>query len=258
MILNLLKDELINSYHLSCLIYFKELPSTNKFAKDLPVSNDVLILTDHQTSGNGRFGRKWVSSSGCDLAFSIVKKFDLGIDSLHIVNFYSSYTMILTLSELFGSSSNKFTLKWPNDILLNGKKVCGILLEVQDLNVQVKKFIIGLGVNINSNNFSDEIAKKATSLLASTGKIQSREDILIKFVSNFYKNIKFISQPDKLMVFWKDLTEVIGKKINFKIVEDSEEISAVAENIETDGGLKVKMQNGESKVFYSGEITFVY
>lgn len=253
-----LRNELISADKLSCIIYFEEIASTNKYAKELSDIDDALILADHQSAGTGRFGRIWESSQGKDLIFSLIKKFGITIDNIHLVNFYSSYIMFLTLKEILADTNIELILKWPNDILLNGKKVCGILLDVQELNEPEKKFIIGMGVNVNSKSFNEEINFKAISLNQNSESKISREEILIMFVNNFYKYISYVDDGEKLMSLWKKNTKIIGKKVNFKMLADGENILAEVIDIGSDGGLRVKIDETLEKTFYSGEITFVY
>ncbi|CAN5581798.1 biotin--[acetyl-CoA-carboxylase] ligase [soil metagenome] len=253
-----LSEKLIGEEYLSSIIYHLETDSTNKQAKSLNDGDNILILTDHQTSGSGRFGRQWISENSTDISLSLIKKFRISIDKMHLINFYTSYLIQLTLSELYSKNDLRIVLKWPNDILMNKKKVCGILLDVQDLNAEKKKFIIGIGINCNTTEFSTEIISKATSLKKETGNEVSREDIIVRFVKNFYDNLSVLNEPNKLMNKWRENTEIIGKEIKFRMLEDGEEITGKVNNIENDGGLKIEISPGNFNVYYSGQITFGY
>lgn len=244
---------------LGYVVHFDELDSTNKYAKENNLPPDGIVITSFQKEGKGRFGRKWIAGYDEDLTFSLVKKFRISVDNIHLINFYTSYILSKTLKKILTENNDShLTLKWPNDILLNGKKICGILLEVSGLNEEEKKFIIGIGLNVNKTEIPDEISHKATSLAKETKLKYEIENILIEFVRNFYANMHLIEGRGKLMSVWKLNSELIGKKVRFLIVADSQEEEAEVLDIAEDGALKVKLANGEVKSFYSGEITFVY
>lgn len=201
--LNFLERHLKKEKFLKQIIYLEEIDSTNSYAKKNKLSADTLVLTSSQTTGRGRFSRKWISAPYKDLTFTLVKHFNLVTDEIHLVNFYTSYILFLTLKEFFsGSSKLKFSLKWPNDILLNGKKVAGILTDVSNLNKPVKKFIIGIGINVNSSIFPEELKSIATSLLKEFKSEINPEELLIVFINKFYTDINLIFNKDVLMKEW--------------------------------------------------------
>lgn len=254
--INLLKDKLIKQGLLNEIIFSEKLDSTNNHASKNNLNSDALVITSHQTDGSGRFGRQWKTSPGKNLTFTLVKNFNIGIDEVHLVNFYSSYILCLTLNSFFEANNNlEFELKWPNDILLNKKKIAGFLLNVKDLNKHTKKFIIGVGLNVNQNEFPEDISGKATSLSSETDSEINKEELLIKFIENFYGNLFLLDSKEELMSKWKLNSKLIGEKIKFRKVEDESEQEVEVINIENDGGLFVKFADGKKTKFYSGEIS---
>lgn len=251
-----LSEDLIGPVRLTSIIYFEEIPSTNKYSKLINDGDDILVITDHQTTGSGRLGRQWQSTSGNDIAITLIKKIEISIEEIHLINFYTSYIVYITLKELFNSSEYNFSLKWPNDILIQNKKVCGILSEIQHINDKKKKFIIGIGVNCNTTEFEKELISKATSLKIATGKQINREEIISRLIKNFYKNFEMLNDPAQLISIWKEGSDLMNKEINFKILDNDNEFSAVIINIDNDGGLRLRLNDGSVKVFYSGDITF--
>lgn len=255
----LLNRELVNESLLNYVVYFEKLDSTNKYAKENNLPPDGIVITSFQTEGKGRFGRKWIAAHDEDLTFTLVKKFKISVDNIHLVNFYTSYILSETLKKILSPHKNvHIHLKWPNDVLLNKKKICGILLDVSELSNEEKNFIIGIGLNVNKKNIPEDIAHKATSLANATNAEHNIEEILISFVRNFYAKLHLIDIRSELMAAWKLNSELIGKKVKFLIVADSHEEEAEILDINEDGSLKVKLSNDEVKSFYSGEITFVY
>lgn len=233
--------------------------STNKYAKENNLPADGIVITSNQKDGKGRFGRKWIAAGNEDLTFSLVKKFKISVDNIHLVNFYTSYILAETLKSLLAEHKDvRINLKWPNDVLLNKKKICGILLDVSGLNSEDKNFIIGIGLNVNKSEIPEDISHKATSLANETKISHSIEEILVSFVRNFYTHLHLIELRSELMSLWKENSQLVGKRVKFLIVADSKEEEAVISDIGEDGALHAVLSNGEKKNFYSGEITFVY
>ena len=253
------KQEILNESMLKDIIYFEEIASTNEYAKNNNLNSDTLIITSHQTAGKGRFNRKWETTPSRDLTFSIIKNFKIAIDEIHLINFYSSYILFSALKNYFGDSKDlEFSLKWPNDILLNGRKIAGILLDVKDLNSEIKKFIIGIGINVNGAEFEDELKAKATSLLNETNKYAVIENLLKEIMKKFYDNLYLLKNKNELMNSWTAHTNIIGKTISFRKVSDGEDLSVKVLNIDSDGGLKVMSGEGKITKYYSGEISLKY
>jgi BirA family biotin operon repressor/biotin-[acetyl-CoA-carboxylase] ligase len=142
--------------------------------------------------------------------------------------------------------------------MLNGKKICGILIEVKDINKAEKRFIIGAGVNVNQESFPDEISDKATSLNIETGVKISREKLLINIINSLYYNEELINNKEKLFELWNKEFNHTGKKIKIRKYVDDEEISVTIKELNTDGGLVVEHEDGKVETYYSGEISLSY
>jgi BirA family biotin operon repressor/biotin-[acetyl-CoA-carboxylase] ligase len=254
--IELLKSELVREGYLREIVYFDELDSTNNFAKNnTDLQSDTLVLTSSQSKGAGRFSRQWITTSSMDLTFSLVKKFKLSIDSVHLVNFYSSYILCASLKEYLRQYElNEVILKWPNDILLNRKKVAGLLLDIKDVREVSKKIIIGIGLNVNSTEFPEELMSKATSIKNEIKETTEREKLLILIIRKFYENLNLMSDQFEIMKLWKLNSNITGKEIMLKVLDDDKELKATVLDIDNDGGLKVRLADNKVKKFYSGEI----
>ncbi|MBK8550295.1 MAG: biotin--[acetyl-CoA-carboxylase] ligase [Ignavibacteria bacterium] len=255
----LLNTELVKDKYLNEIIYFEELDSTNSYAKKNNLGSDTLLITSNQLRGTGRFNRQWKTTPSKDLTFSLIKNIDIRIDEVHLVNFYSSYILLISLKEYLSSFNiQDISLKWPNDIIFNGRKIAGILLDVKDLKNDLKKFIIGIGLNVNSKEFPEDLKPKATSIINEIKSELNIEMILIIFIKNFFEKLYLIKSKDELMKNWLMHTKIVGKKINFRKIEDDKEQPATVINIDPDGGLKVKFEDDRIKKYYSGEISLLY
>ncbi|MCI0474378.1 MAG: biotin--[acetyl-CoA-carboxylase] ligase, partial [Ignavibacteria bacterium] len=211
-----------------------------------------------------RLERKWDAEKHKNITLSLIKEFEL--DDVHLVNFYASYILLKTLKDNlkvkgFGPGGN-LILKWPNDIMLNGRKISGILSELIDYNARPRKFIIGAGINVNQEIFPEEIRSKATSLKLEFGADFNTNEIISSFIKNFYDSIPLIHRRDVLMELWRQNTDVINKKIRFRMNDSAEETEGIVLNIEDNGGIKIKLRGNidteKVSVFYSGEISFIY
>jgi BirA family biotin operon repressor/biotin-[acetyl-CoA-carboxylase] ligase len=246
------------------VMYFDSITSTNSIAKKYINEDNVLIITGHQSEGRGRLSRTWESEKDKNITLSLIKSFD--IQYPHLVNFYSSYIVQRTLKEYIlkqiESNADVISLKWPNDIMLNGKKTGGILSELIDINETPKKFIIGIGINVNQEFFPPEISGKAASLKNYYNYNFSIEDIIYNLISRFYSNLALLGQNDILMELWRLNCSMIGKNVRFRHTDIMEEIEGIVTDISDDGGIKIKTsENCNSKnisTYYTGEISFIY
>lgn len=157
--------------------FFEELPSTNSYAKQLngeSAYHGALVLTDNQTGGRGQYDRKWKAEPGKNLTFSLVfepqkaERFTL-----------LTLACALAVSEMVNSCAQVETkLKWPNDILCDNKKLCGILTETQFYGNRLERVVVGIGLNVNQIQFDGELTNKATSLCNECGEEFSRERVM--------------------------------------------------------------------------------
>jgi BirA family biotin operon repressor/biotin-[acetyl-CoA-carboxylase] ligase len=253
----LLENQLINKGILREIIFFEDLDSTNKFAKRENIGIDVLALTSYQKEGRGRFERWWKSEKDNDITMSLVKSFDLSNEDIHLVTFYTSLIIIEVLKKHCPESENKFFLKWPNDILLNGKKVSGILIDAIDIKSEKKKMIIGIGININRKIFDKDLCEKATSLSLEFGRKFNLEIIISDIVEKFYENLSLLKEKRKLMAMWKSNTDILGKEALIRVFENSEEKRIKIIDIDLDGGIKVEIENEVKIKYFSGDITVI-
>jgi len=256
----------LNSYGIQKIMYLDSVESTNTYAKTLANEDNVLIVAGQQSAGRGRFNREWKSEKHKDVTLSLVKW--LNIKDVHLVNFYTSYVVFRAIKEYLYNLFPDFQteeyikLKWPNDILLNGKKLSGILSELISFNEMPRKFIIGIGININQENFPEDISHKATSLKKHLNTDLPVFEIINIIVKNFYENLALLEQGDILMELWRLNSDTDGKLVKFRTSEKDIEITGQILGVQDDGGIKIKISdNSNSKnisTFYSGEISFIY
>jgi len=143
------------------------------------------------------------------------------------------------------------TIKWPNDILLDGKKLCGLLIEN---NFTKNNFIIGIGINVNQDLFGEELRNKAISLKKYLGINLDISDVLIDIINSFDENLHLMYTNNKKIIFelWKNNNDFIGKNVTFTTIGNIAQVAQVIDFIE-DGSIVLKI-DGNDAVFYSGDI----
>lgn len=168
-------------------IYFKEIDSTQKEARKLAennIENGTIVITDYQIDGIGTHNRKWYSEKDKNLAFTIILYPKCNIKQLKNLTVDIAKSVIKAIKNLYNL---ELEIKYPNDIMINTKKIGGILTQIATEGEKIKYLLIGIGININGENLNEEIEDIATSLKKEYKTNFSREDILNKFCMEFEK-----------------------------------------------------------------------
>ena len=170
--------------------YYKEIMSTHLCAKtiaDKNENNGKIIIAEIQTSGIGTKGRKWYTGEGKNIAMTIILKPKCQISKLEGLTVKIAQVIQKSIKQLYGY---ELTIKEPNDLMLNNKKICVILTEVSSIKEYINYLLISFGFNVNEDTFSKETIEIATSLKKEYKKEFSREDIIIKIIENLEKEIE--------------------------------------------------------------------
>lgn len=223
------------------IVYFEEVDSTNLVAKKIgkePDSHGILVLSKSQTAGRGRLGREWDSPKNEGIWMSLVLK-----PSIHISN-ASMLTLIAALAVnrgLRNVTNLNSLIKWPNDIIINGKKVCGILTEMSTSKDTLESIVVGIGINVSNATFDNGIIDKATSLqqegYRDINKIQIINEIL-RCMEHFYEIFIKTESLSELCKEYNDSLINIEKTV--KIIERGNEWQGTAIGINELGELLVK------------------
>lgn len=220
--------------------------------KEGPAS--VLFLAERQNGGKGRFGRVWDSPPGQNVYMSLFL-WRPGIDPLSA----SRLTLVIGLSvaqavmEVTGKPAG---IKWPNDVVMNGKKICGILTEMQMEGEAAAFIILGVGINVNRKEFPQEIRDKATSLLLENGGPVSREEIAARTMERFEENYeKFLKTQDLSLLRQDYESLLLNKDRQVRILEKDRETRGIARGITETGELLVEDPQGHIRQVLSGEVS---
>ncbi|MBW2976303.1 biotin--[acetyl-CoA-carboxylase] ligase [Candidatus Woesearchaeota archaeon] len=230
---------------------FKTVTSTNEKAKEFfkkGVSR-FAILAETQTKGRGRFNRHWLSDLG-GLYMTLAFK-EGNLDAVRYLTLIASISTAESIKKISGLTAE---VKWPNDVLLNNKKICGVLTETFS---KEKRALVGIGINVNQKKFPKGIARKSTSLKIETHKsysIRELSKIIIKNFElhyNYYKNKNY----KKILAVWKRYSHTIGKKV--KVITLSGVYTGEAFDIDSNCNLMLRLNNGRIKRINEGDISVV-
>lgn len=239
----------------SHIIHFDTIDSTNKKAKELAskgAEDGTIIISEIQESGSGRFKRVWASPKG-GIWFSMILRPNIVPTECTKLTQITAAAMYKSLLN-FGVNVN---IKWPNDIVLNDKKLCGILTELKCDLETVDYLIIGVGLNVNIENFDDEINSIATSLKIEFNKDFNRTKIISSFLNTFEELYnQFVNNGDisETIAICRDHSNLFGKKARLITCNNEEEVTCL--RLSDEGNLIVKSSQGNEKAVLSGEITF--
>lgn len=171
------------------IIYKEEIESTQELAKQLVknnIKNGTLVITNNQIKGKGTKGRIWEATKGKNITMTIILKPNLKIEKLEGLTLKIAQAIKEAIEELYGY---ELVIKIPNDLLLNGKKICGILTQTASIGNKVNYILIGIGFDVNEENFNKELQNIATSLKKEYQKEFEREEIIVKIIEKIEKII---------------------------------------------------------------------
>lgn len=167
--------------------YYKQIESTHMYAKQIQKEGDNILIAEEQTGGIGTKGRKWHTGKNKNIAMTIIKHPKCKIEKLDGLTIQIAQTIQKIIKELYGY---KLEIKVPNDLILNKKKISGILTEIHTRGENIEYLLISIGFNVNEEDFNDEVAEIATSLKREYKKEFCREDIIIKIIREIEKIVE--------------------------------------------------------------------
>jgi len=236
------------------IYYFKSLSSTNMLAKKLikdGVEEGAIVVSDIQLNGRGRKKRNWFSPEG-GLWFSVVLYPHIPLERGMLLTMASSVAIVQGIKETTGLHP---VIKWPNDLLINEKKVCGILTELDAEMDRINYAVIGIGINVN-NQLSEDLHGKATSLIHETGSKFSRVKLLrtiLKCIDENYNKLK-TGDYDSIMDSWFSHTNIIGR--NIRVHDEKTILKGVVSSVDKSGCLILDTKNGSVRVV-SGDVEYL-
>lgn len=240
------------------IIFLRQVDSTNTYAKELAsygAEDGTVVIAETQTTGRGRLGRKWISPKG-GLYFSLLLRPNVRTSEAVKLVFVVGLAVAEVLNKQYGLRAET---KWPNDVLVNGKKICGILSEMNAAGEKANYAIIGVGVNANFNvekALPKELVETTTSLQDELGR-KIRVEELFKAVIEKLENLytSFLKEGSAhILNEWKKYAGFIGKKV--EITSGANKFSGIAVDVDVDGSLILK-HNDDSLKLVSGDLSVI-
>ncbi len=251
-----LKSRIRNNWAGSEIYYYEETGSTNIDAKRLGeegAAHGTIVVADKQNAGRGRRGRTWQSPAGKDIYFTILLRPSFEPDKA------SGLTLVMALSvaqAVERKCSLKAGIKWPNDVVLNGKKICGILTEMNMETDYIQHVVIGVGINVNLDEMPEEISQTATSILRESGEKTARAELLQEVLARFEENYGMYEKESDLSYMLEEYNSYlvnVGKQV--KVLDPKGEFEGIARGINASGELLIETPDGKVAEIYAGEVS---
>lgn len=238
------------------VIFYDALPSTNLQAK-LDAENGAvqgtLLVADMQTAGRGRRGRSWSSPGGTNAYFTLIIKPDFRVELASMVTLVMGLAVADGIRKTCGVEAY---IKWPNDIVIGGKKVCGMLAEMSVERDYIHYVVIGVGINVGLQAFPPEIADVATCLQEECGYRVSRAELVANVMKEFESSYEIFQREGSLKGLMEHYNNLlVNRDREVRVLEPGAEFQGISKGINDTGELLVEKEDGTISKVYAGEVS---
>lgn len=238
------------------VLYFDTIDSTNTKAQELAEKgypSGTLVVADKQESGKGRRGRSWVSPSGTGIFMTLMIKPDINPNNASMLTLVAALAVAKAITSVTGEDA---LIKWPNDIVVNGKKVCGILTEMNAQFDYINHIVVGIGINVHNESFPEEISQMASSLMIEAGgKRFHRAQIIAETMSYFEQYYDTFLKTQDLSALVREYDELlVNRNKSVRVLDPKEPFDGKAMGITPKGELIVDTWESR-KLVSSGEVS---
>lgn len=235
--------------------YYDSLDSTNTKAKELAENgypSGTFVVSEQQTAGKGRRGRGWVSPRGTDIFMTLMLKPDINPGNASMLTLISAMAVCNAVQNVTGE---QVQIKWPNDVVMNGKKICGILTEMSAQFDYINHIVIGVGINVHNTDFPEEIRQTASSLLLECGKQVHRAALIEGFLEEFERLYDIYLETEDMTGLQKEYDRLlVNKGRQVRVLDPKEPFEGKAMGITKKGELIVDTWESR-KLVSSGEVS---
>lgn len=233
------------------IVYFEETDSTNKQARMLAregAKHGTLVIADTQSAGRGRRGRGWISPAGEGVFMSLIVRPEMPPSEVAKMSLTLALAVARAIERETGLDAR---IKWPNDIVIGGRKVCGLLLEMDATAEKVNSIVAGVGINVHQSVFDEEIAHTASSLDLLCGRRVSRSAIVRAFLEEFERAAAFADE--EMMQAYRGRSATIGQRV--QVIGLSGTYTGTAQGITESGTLLVEADDGEVREVLAADVS---
>jgi len=238
----------------STVLRFDRVSSTNDVARDFALSGareGLCVIAKEQTAGRGRQGRAWSSPAGDGLYLSVVLRPAIKPSEAGMITLASAIAVAETLRLEYETDA---AIKWPNDVMVRGRKICGILIESAIQDDKLDYIVLGIGVNTGQRSFPEEVASTATSLWLETRRTVSPGDFadtLLPRLEHWY--VTSISDQTAILSRWEELSPS-SHNCRVSVETSNDSIEGITQGLTSSGGLIVEIANGERREVVAGDV----
>ena len=240
------------------IFFYETVGSTNTVASDLAEKTieGAVVIADSQQKGRGRLGRKWESPPGVNIYMSIILRPKIESKEATLITIMAAVACATALRRVTGLH---VTIKWPNDLMVSDKKIGGILSELKTDHGRIISAIVGIGMNVNVgiDAYPADVQEIATSVKNETGMSYSREVVISEILNEIDYWYKILNGMGKgiLLLEWQKLTSTLGREV--KVTVGKETFTGLAESIDSEGMLILRLPSGMLKKINSGDLTIL-
>lgn len=236
------------------IMHLEQTETTQRIAHEQAqqaAAEGTLIVCDFQTGGRGQLGRTWHETQGAGIAMSLILRPAAPLHQAGQLTLLAGIALAHTLRTL----DIPATIKWPNDLLIEGKKVAGILTEMQTEADRINSVIIGIGINVLHEQFPEVLADRATSLKLATGKVIARAEIVAMFLNTFEPMyLKWLTEGFASFVsLWENYADRLNDLVTLRTRQET--VTGILRGIQADGTLQMETEAG-MKTFHSAELIY--
>ncbi|MBU1062488.1 MAG: biotin--[acetyl-CoA-carboxylase] ligase [Candidatus Omnitrophica bacterium] len=234
---------------------YKEIGSTNDIAYSLATQGEKegsIVIAEYQTKGRGRLGRKWISPRAKGVYFSVILRPDILPKDISVITLISSLSVAKTIRDLTNLAA---FIKWPNDVLINKQKVCGILTELNGETDKINFVIVGIGINVNAKK--ELLPKEATSLSVEKEGLISRLEFVKMLLRNLdvYYKIFNKGRIDQILKEYKRLSAILDRRVRVNYHNSS--VSGHAIDVDKEGALILRLDSGFHERVLAGDVVLL-
>lgn len=239
------------------IFYFDTIASTNTKAKEMAdkgAHDGTVIISEEQSGGRGRLGRQWTSPKYKGIWMSIILRPQVDPSEISKVTQVAAAAVVKAGLQM----DYAFSVKWPNDIIMNDKKVCGILTEMSGELNQINYVVLGIGVNANLENgdFPDDLREKASSIKIESGRPVNRQELCANILNHFeglYDSFITDKQGIEAIHICREKSILIGKEVS--VIRGNDTFDALVLDLNAAGELVVRKKDGKEERLFSGEVS---